>query len=712
VTRLYEHLTIADIARQPRSGTVVPGHLGFTPDGKGVTYLFSEGANLVRSLWRYDVATGERRVIAGPPPASTTEAELSREEELRRERARLRELGVTDYQFAPEADPSVLLIPGGGRLYVSIGDEPPHEIEGGEGAIDPRLSRDGTKVAFVRAGELYVLPVAGGEPTRLTFGAEDGLTNGLAEFVAQEEFDRDHGFWWSHDGRLIASIKADSRHIPAYPIVHQGTEVVDIEYHRYPFAGQPNALVDLAVVDVATGETRWMDLGIDRDIYIGRVGWRPDGVLTAQLLSRDQKHLRLLAFDARTGAVRVLIEEHGEPWINLSSDLRFLENGQMLWSSEKTGFSHLYLHDADGKELRQLTSGGWVVTGVNGVDEANRLVYFSATKAGVLQRHMYAVSLEGGDVRQVTVGDGIHSATMPKVCDVFLDSHSSAEQGTRVVVRGTDGAERAVFFEQPDATAEALGLRPPDFVALPANDGTQLHGAIYQPPVLDPGKRYPVIVSVYGGPHVQRVANDWSLTIDLRAQYLAQQGFIVFKLDNRGGFNRGIAFEAALADRMGTVEVDDQVAGVRYLASLPYADTQRTGIFGWSYGGYMTCMAIMKAPEIFKAGVAGAPVTDWDGYDTGYTERYMGTPQSNREGYFDSSVLNHVQKLQGRLLVVHGMVDENVQFRHTARLIRALTEADKDFDLLIFPEERHMPRSQKDLEYEERRIVQYFKDHL
>jgi len=229
---------------------------------------------------------------------------------------------------------------------------------------------------------------------------------------------------------------------------------------------------------------------------------------------------------------------------------------------------------------------------------------------------------------------------------------------------------------------------------------------------MQPGQRFPAIVSVYGGPHVQRIADEWSLTVDLRAQYLAQEGFIVFKLDNRGGANRGLSFEAALADRAGTIEVEDQVAGVRHLVSLGFVDPARIGVYGWSYGGYMTCMAMLRNPEIFKVGVAGAPVTHWDGYDTAYTERYMGTPQSNPEGYFDSAVLSHVARLQGKLLLVHGMVDENVHFRHTARLITALTEANKDYDLLIFPEERHMPRGAKGMEYQERRVTQYFKDHL
>jgi len=708
----FERLTIADVARLPRPGSVVPARAEFTPDGRGITYLFSEEGNLVRSLWHYDIATGERRVLAGPPPSSTSESSLSREEELRRERARLRELGVTDYQFAPEANPPVLLVPGPSGLSLSIGYAPLAACSGTDDANDPQLSRDGTHVAFVRDGDLYVLPVAGGAPRRLTADAEDGLTNGLAEFIAQEELDRDHGFWWSPDGRSLAYIRADSRHIPSYPIVHQGKGEVDIEYHRYPFSGQPNAVLELGMVDVASGVTSWMDLGPDPDIYIARAGWRPDGVLTAQILSRDQKTLRLIAFERSNGQPRLILEERGEPWLNLSNDARFLKTGELLWSSERDGFRHLYLYDAGGREVQQLTAGEWVVTHVVGVDEARRLVYFVGTKESVLQRQVYCASLDGGESTQVTSGEGVHGAVLSPGGDWLIDSHSSTRAAARIVLRDAAGTERAVLFEQPEATSEALGLRPPEFVTLQADDGALLYGAIYRPPNLEPAKRYPVVISVYGGPHVQRVLDDWSLTADLRAQFLAQEGFVVFKLDNRGGFNRGLAFEAALAGRMGTVEVADQLAGVRYLASLSYADTGRTGIYGWSYGGYMTCMALMKAPGVFMAGVAGAPVTDWDGYDTGYTERYMGTPQSNPEGYFESSVLNHVRDLAGRLLIVHGMVDENVHFRHTARLVRALAEAGKDYDLLIFPEERHMPRSQSDLEYEERRIVQYFRDHL
>jgi len=711
VTRPYEQLTLAQVAAFPRPGMVVPGRLGFTPDGAGVTYLFSAEGSLVRSLWRYDIATGERTVLAGPPPSSTDEGQLSREEELRRERARLRELGVTDYQFAKKAPQPVLLVPGGGRLWVSVGGAELREIEGSQGAIDPHLSPDGSQVAFVRDDELWVLPITGGEARRLTSGAEPGLTNGLAEFIAQEELERDRGFWWNPDGTRIAYIRADSRHIQDYTIVHQGKDEVENEPHRYPFAGQPNAILQLGIVDLASGQTSWMNLGEDSDIYLGSVGWRPDGVLTAQWLARDQRTLRLLAF-AETGNPSTLIEEQREPWVNLPGDTRFLEDGSILWLSERTGYQHLYHVAKDGSKARALTGGEWVVTSLAGVDEKSGTAYIIATKDSPLERHLYSVPLAGGQPKRLTSEPGYHSVVMARDGSRFLDYWSTRAHAPRVALHLASGESEATIFDNAGVSASNLGLRPPESLTVTAADGSLLHGMLYTPEPREPGKKYPLIVSVYGGPGVQRVLDDWTLTVDLRAQYLAQRGYVVLKLDNRGSLNRGLAFEAAIADRMGTVEVDDQVAGVREVAKLPFVDGSRVGLYGWSYGGYMTCMSMMRAPDVFKVGVSGAPVTDWDGYDTGYTERYMGTPQSNPEGYKDSSVLTHAAKLRGKLLLVHGMTDENVHFRHTARLIVALTEANRDYDLLIFPEERHMPRDAKGLEYQERRVLEYLEKNL
>lgn len=713
MTRAFEAISIQQVASFPRPGMAAPGAVRFTPDGAAITYLFSEEGTLVRSLWRYEIATGTRTVLAGPRPGSGEEGGLSREEELRRERARLRELGVTQYQFARSADPAVLLVPLGGATFVSVGGEKLREIDVPREALDPRLSDDGARLAFVRDGELCVTGTAGGGIRQLTTGAEDGVTNGLAEFIAQEELDRDEGYWWSPDGERIAFIRADCRHIPKYPIVHQGRDEIDVEVHRYPFAGQPNAFLDLGVVEVATGEVRWLDHGVGRDCYIARVAWRPDGALTVQVLSRDQRRLQLFAFDVETGERELLLERSGDPWINLDNDTRFLNSGEMVRTSEKTGFRHLYINHPGMRAARQLTEGSWMVTRLVSVDEERRLAYFMATRESVLERHLYVVALDGGELRRLTGEPGWHDVTIDRDHQRFIDTWSSLSHGPRVALRTITGGLEAMLFDNAGATGEELGLAPPELMTVSAADGvTELHGAVYLPPAGRSGGPYPLIVSVYGGPHAQRVANEWSLTVDLRAQYLAREGFAVFKLDNRGSANRGLAFEAPIHLCTGRIEVDDQAAGARRLVEQGLADPARVGIYGWSYGGYMTLMAMLREPALFRVGVAGAPVTHWDGYDTAYTERYMSTPGENASGYEASSVLAQVSRLDGKLLLVHGMIDENVHFRHTARLMVALSAAQKEYDALVFPEERHMPRDTRGLEYQERRLIEYFRAHL
>ena len=702
----YARISIEQVVRYPRPGMGSPARWSFTPDGSGIAYLASEDGGLVRSLWLYDIASGERRALAGPAGGG---GPISREEELRRERARLRDVGVTDYRFAPKAAERTILLPGGEGPRLIAGDAEPVAIAGAEGAITPRLSDDGSRLAFVREGELFALPAGGGEARQLTSGAEEGFTNGLADFIAQEEFGQSDGFWWSPDRSRIAFVEVDARHIPDYPIVHQGQDALDTEHHRYPFAGAPNARVRLGVVAADGSEPVWMDLGDEDDIYLPRVVWRPDGVLAGLVLNRQQTELRLHFFDPDTGAVLRTLEERSEPWLNLG-DFRFLDSGELLWSSERSGFRHLYLYDTDLEAPRQLTSGEWVVTRIVEVDEAGRTVFFSGTREGAIERHLYRVGLDGGEVERLTSGAGVHGCAVAPDGGMFVDTFSSREHAAVTTLRRTDGGEVvATLFEETEMTASGQELRPPELRAMVAVDGTSMFAALYRPEGEGP---HPLIVSVYGGPHAQRVIDDWALTVDLRAQYLAQAGFAVLLVDNRGSANRGLAFEAHLHRRMGTIEVEDQVAAVDGLVMEGLVDPERVGIYGWSYGGYMTCMCLMRAPDVFRVGVAGAPVVNWDGYDTGYTERYMSTPQDNPEGYRDGAVTTHVEGLAGKLLLVHGMVDENVHFRHTARLITALTAAQKPYDLQLYPEERHMPRDAAGLEYMERRLVSYFEEHL
>ncbi|GHO81958.1 peptidase S9 [Ktedonobacter sp. SOSP1-85] len=715
-----KQLSLADVARFPRPGMSVPGSVEFTPDNRKVAYLQSVTGSLDQELWTYDLESGAEQQVTGLTSGTAQPSESrSLDEELRRERGRQRISGVTSYQFAQPAEgaPLVLLVPFDGRLYLARGGESLAPLAGCEGAIDARLSPDGSHVAFVRTGELYVVATDGaGEPRMLTNGAIDGVTNGLAEYIAQEEMGRQAGYRWSPDGTCLAFVRADSRHIPVYPIVHQGTEHVKVEEHRYPFAGAQNAIVQLGIVaiDGQPGDVTWMDLGEEKDIYLARVNWRPDGVLTALVQSRDQLTQRLLAFEAQSGAATTLLAEEGHPWLNLHDDLRFLRSGAFIWSSERTGFRHLSLHNPDGSEERVLTEGEWMVTGQVTLDEDRRLVYFQGTADGPLERHLYVVSLDGGPIRCLTQEPGWHNVVISPDCRFFVDGWNSAEQPPHLTLRDlADGTERALLFENAEITPTSLGLCVPEITNFLTHDGVLLHAAIYASEETQAaGQPRPLVVSVYGGPHGQMVINNWALTVDLRAQYLAQQGFVVLKVDNRGSANRGLAFEAPIARTMGHIEVDDQVAGVRFLSERPYVDSERVGIYGWSYGGYMVCRALTKAPEVFKAGIAGAPVTFWEGYDTHYTERYMGLPSTNAEGYLASSVLPLAKSLAGKLLLVHGLVDENVHARHTMRLIEALSAAARDYSLMLFPEARHMPRNPADLEHMERQLVEFLRRHL
>ncbi|HEX2035346.1 MAG TPA: DPP IV N-terminal domain-containing protein [Chloroflexota bacterium] len=706
-------LTLEDVARYPRPGMAIPGKVAFAPDGRRVTFLHSAEGDLSRDLWQLDLSRGERSILvaAGELGGGATEGNVSLEEALRRERQRLRETGITEYEWAAEAP--VLLVPVRGELYVHRGDALRLVASG---ASEAHLSGDGTLVGFVREGELYVVPTTGGEARRLTHDAEPGLTNGLAEFIAQEEMGRQRGFWFSDDGTMVAFVQVDERHVPELRIPHLAGEPYEAEVHRYPFAGRENARVRLGVVPL-TGEgeaVTWLDLG-DAE-YLARVDWTRDGRLLVQLQPREQSRLELRLYEARGGGYQTLLVEEAASWINLHDDLRPLEDGHFLWASERSGFKHLYLYRHD-RLVRTLTTGEWQVDAVAGVhgDVAGGQVIFTATRESPLQRHVYRVPLAGGEPERLSDGAGLHQAVVARDGSAFVDTAHDRGQAPRVVVHALrPGAQPSQHVIHAPQASDDPGFAGPELVTFTSRDGLTLHGALYRPAG---GSRAgsgppPLVVSAYGGPHAQLVQESWLMTVDLRAQFLAQQGFAVWVMDNRGSARRGLAFESAVHRRLGTIEVQDQVDGVRHLVSLGLADPARVGIYGWSYGGYLTLMCLARAPEVFRAGVAGAPVTEWEGYDTHYTERYMGTPQANPGGYREGSVLTHAPRLTRPLLIIHGLVDENVHFRHSARLLDALVKAGAPPELLLFPTERHMPRGERDRVTLESRVVDFFVRHL
>jgi dipeptidyl-peptidase-4 len=689
-----QELTLDLVARFPRPGMAFPGKLSFSPDGKTLAFLHSRDGSLARKLWGLDVATGVRRILFAPPGAGATDENVSREEALRRERQRLLETGVTHYAWAEEGD--TLLVPLRGELWVVTGGK---QASVAQGAIDPHLSRDGTKVAFVRDGDLHVVDLASGRERRLTRDAQPGVTNGLAEYAAQEEMGRSTGFWWSGDGKWLAYEQADERHIPVFQIPHWGTDALSVEEHRYPFAGAANAKVKLGVVSAEGGPTTWMDLG-DAE-YLARVAWHPDGRLFVQLQTRDQRRLELKAYDPRTGNGTTLLVETSTYWVNLHDDLRFVPTtGEFLWASERTGLKQLYLYKGDGTLVRAVTQSDWPVDAVSGFDPVGRRVAFTADRRSV-EKQVFQAGLDEGDPVPITQEPGFHDAVFSRDFTTWVDRHESLDRAPSLTLRRP---QREIHPAAPPT----LDLVRPELFSFRNRAGTLLQGMLYKPAKLPA----PLVVAVYGGPRVQIVQNSWANTVDLRAQYLAKLGFAVMKVDNRGSSRRGLEFEGAIAERMGTVEVDDQVDGVRHAQAEGWVDGGRVGVYGWSYGGYLTLMCLLKAADVFKVGVAGAPVTHWDGYDTHYTERYMRRPQDNPAGYREGSVMEHVGKLRGKLLLVHGMVDENAHFRHTTRLIQALSKAGRPYDLLAYPEERHMPRAEKDRRDMEERIVAYFRLHL
>lgn len=707
---------IEDVARFPLPGCALPAALRFSPDGSLVTYLASPEEGLRMSLCATDLATGARRPLVDPRDGGVREGAVSREEALRRERLRQRAVGVTSYLWADQAN-RILVPLGGALLALGVPDAPARVLvpAGGAPILDARISRDGRWVGFVRDAEVHVVPFDGGDVRQATTGARGtGLTNGLAEYVAQEEMHRHRGWWFSDDARWIAFEAVDDTHIPAYRIVHQGKDAVGDaaqEDHRYPFAGAANATWRLGVVPREGGEPVWMECG-DWE-YLARVDWAPDGSLWVQVQDRPQRTLALVRLDPATGRGEEVLRETSATWINLHQMLRFVPRcdaapgGGFVWASERDGFQHLQLHALDGTLLRRLTSGEWMVDSLAGLDAARGLLWCTGTRDGVTERHLYEVALAGGDPRRITRLRGVHDVVVDPPRRRFADVHSALDRAPRAEVCSLD--DGAVLVTLHDGAADpriaSTGIVPPELVTLPARDGTTLHGAVYRPDAarFGAGPR-PVVVSVYGGPHVQRVQDSWELTAGMRAQYLRSLGFLVFVLDNRGSARRGVAFEAAIHRNMGDLEVRDQEDGVRWLAAQGLADPARVAIYGWSYGGYMAAMCLARAPETFRCAVAGAPVTHWDGYDTHYTERYMDLPDANAEGYRVSSVMHHVANLRGPLLLVHGLLDENVHFRHTARLVHALNGTRKRYELLMLPDERHMPRAEADRVHMEERV--------
>ncbi|BAW00066.1 dipeptidyl aminopeptidase Iv [Lysobacter enzymogenes] len=677
------------------------------PDGSRVSFLRGKQRDRNRlDLWAYDIASGKTALLVDSDDVLPGAEVLSDAEKARRERQRIAALsGIVDYQWSP--DGKRLLFPLGGELYLydlgKTGKAAVRQLTHGEGfATDPKLSPKGGYVSFVRDRNLWVIDLADGKAVQLTKDGSDTIGNGVAEFVADEEMDRHTGYWWAPDDSAIAFARIDESPVPVqkrYEVYPDRTAVVE---QRYPAAGDRNVLVRLLVAPVGrTGATREIDLGKQQDIYLARVDWRGADRLTFQRQSRDQHKLELIETDLASGKQRTLQTETSKTWVPLHNDLRFLADGRILWSSERSGFEHLYLLSEDGAKATALTSGDWPVDGVLAVDEAAGQVYFAAGKDSPTDAQIYRVPLAGGAVERLSKSDGLHSASFANNASVYVDSWSNPTTPPQLELYRNDGSRIAALIANDLADPKhpyapyLKAQRPLEFGTLKAADGkTELHYSLIKPAGFDPAKRYPVVVYVYGGPAAQSVKRNWAPDFN---QYLAQHGYVVFSLDNRGTPRRGAAFGGALYGKQGTVEVADQLEGVKWLKSQPWVEGSKIGVYGWSNGGYMTLMMLAKASDQYVCGAAGAPVTDWGLYDSHYTERYMGLPKDNPDGYREGRVLQHLDGLTSRLLLIHGMADDNVLFTNSTVLMSALQQRGQPFELMTYPGAKHGLRGRDNL---------------
>ena len=709
-----EMLTIERIFAAPDLSGASLRSPQISPDGHYVAYLRGGDKNKDRlDLWAYDIRAKKHTLLVDSAQLVPQERALSAEEEQRRERQRTSSLsGILEYQFSP--DSQSLLVPLGGDLYVydlrAKGSAAVRRITQTDSfETDARFSPHGRYVSFIRDQNLVVHDLTTGKERAITRDGGGLVSFGMAEFIAQEEMGRTTGYWWSPDEKHIAFTRVDESPVAEVDRFEIYADAVKVVKQRYPAAGAKNATVQLfaASLEKADAAPVQMDLGANADIYLARVNWFPDGQsLAVQRQSRDQKTLTLLRMDVASGGATELLTEKSDTWVDLHDELTMLEHSpQFVWASRRSGHAHLYLYGNDGKFVRALTQGDWDVVAegdraIRGVNEQSGRLYFMANAESPLERQLYSVSLGEGAAsrKRVTETSGWHAVTMSKDAKVFLDTFSTPDQPPSLTLRAAGGEPLAVLVAN-----EVKGDHPyvpfmaehvaTEFGTLKARDGQTIHYQLLKPRKLEAGKRYPVIVDVYGGPGVQRVRRAWGgyprSNEGFFRQYLAQHGYVVFTLDNRGSGFRGVQFESALYKRMGSVEVEDQVTGVQYLKTLPFVDPARIGVFGWSYGGYMALMCMMQAPGEFAAGVAGAPVTDWSLYDTHYTERFMSTPQANETGYESGNVLTHAANLHGPLLVMHGMADDNVLFTHSTTLFKKLQDLNKPFDMMTYPGSKH-----------------------
>ena len=560
---------------------------------------------------------------------------------------------------------------------------------------EPTFSPDGTKVAFARENNLFVYDIASKEITQVTTdGKKNAIINGITDWVYEEEFAFVRAFDWSADSRKIAYIRFDESEVPEFSMnIYQKNLYPTVETFKYPKAGEKNASVSLFVYDVAIKSSKAINLGNYSDFYIARMKWTSDAnVLCAQVLNRHQDNLDLIFVDGTSGAAKVVLNEKDKAYIDVTDNLTFLKDNSFIWTSEKDGYNHIYLYDKTGKLKNQVTKGNWEVTSYYGFDEKSKTIFYQSVENGSIVRDVYKIGLDGKNKVKLSQQTGTNEATFSPDFTYFINTYSSAIIPAAYTLNSSKDGKQVQSIVDNTTLSDKLkkyDLPNKEFFELTTEKGNKLNAWMIKPKDFDATKKYPVFMFQYSGPGSQQVANHWLDTNDMWFMMLSQQGYIVACVDGRGTGFKGAAFKKCTQLQLGKYEVEDQIDAAKVIGNYSYVDKTRIGIFGWSYGGFMASNCLFKGADVFKMAIAVAPVTNWRFYDSIYTERYLQTPQENASGYDENSPINHVSKLKGNFLLVHGTADDNVHVQNSMQMIEALIQANKQFDWAIYPDKNH-----------------------
>ncbi len=611
--------------------------------------------------------------------------------------------GIDSYTFSPD-EKKILLATNSDQIFRHsfIADFYIYDIAAksltklADGKVqEPTFSADNSKVAYSFQNNLYVFDVASKKAVQITKdGKRNSIINGITDWVYEEEFAFVRAYEWNNTGDKIAFIRFDETEVPEFSMDLYNTGLYPSQYvFKYPKAGEKNALVSLHIYDVKTGTTKQINLGDYNDFYIPRIKWTNEAqTLSVQVINRHQNNLDLIFVDADSGIAKVVLNEKDKAYIDITDNLTFLKDNSFIWTSEKDGYNHIYLYAKTGKLINQVTKGPWEMTAYYGFDEKTGNIFYQSTEISSINRDVYRISLSGKNKVRLTPNAGTNDATFSPNFQYFINKYSSSVNPTSYSLHSAKDGKQIKSIVNNDALKERLAafdLPVKEFMVLNTEKGQQLNAWMIKPKDFDPNKKYPVFMYQYSGPGSQQVNNDWNGYDDYWFMMLAQQGYIVACVDGRGTGFKGAEFKKVTYKELGKYEVEDQIDAARTIGKYSYVDSSRIGIFGWSYGGFMSSNCILKGNDVFKMAIAVAPVTNWRFYDSVYTERYMQTPQENASGYDDNSPINHVSKLKGSYLLIHGSADDNVHLQNTMLMVEALVQANKQFDWAIYPDKNH-----------------------